>query len=92
MYNVYIVYISDMSKGITKIQLAVSVAKGKLIVLKQLREMNGAVIHDCGRRIDHVVHHSTLDELIKQQEHEIKEIEGNTPSYREMQQNGLISE
>lgn len=69
-----------MSKGISKIQLALAVAKGKrieLVLLKgQLKDK---------RDIDLVT------DRIKEIDLEIKTIEGNVPAYNEQVQRGLIS-
>ena len=70
-----------MSKGITKIQLAVAVQKGKILELKfMLENCSGG---GSWRRY--------LIVRIKQLEDELKEIQGNVPIYVERQEKGLIS-
>ena len=77
------VYTSGMSKGITKIQLALSVAKGKRIALLKLkRELQ------LNNTTDPQVQ---IDNDIRLLDREIKEIEGNVPKYVERQHRGLIS-
>lgn len=57
--NIFTRSTSDVAKLYVNQSLAL-IHQSQLELLERLK-MNGALIHDCGRRVDRIVHHSTID-------------------------------
>lgn len=63
-----------MSKGVTKIQLAKSVCKGKKIELEDLKTAYAAIYGrkvGMNREVPRTIFHDLIDERIRQLDHEI---------------------
>lgn len=81
-----------MSRGITKPQFALAVAKGKLLELKALRvHMDIADIPHDNSMSGAARVRTVVEKRIKEVQYEIDSIEGNLPTYTENQRKGLIS-
>lgn len=86
VYIMYIVYTFDMSKGISKFQLALSIAKGKRIELVLLQEeyVKRWKLHAGRKGLDvskppKTIYADMIVERIKQLDLEILDIEGRVP-------------